>query len=90
MRAEKLRAFFEPDSIAVIGASANPTKLGYAVLRNLVEDGFSQRGKVYPINPKAKEVLGYPAYPSVLDVAEPIDLAVIIVPQPHVLSVLRA
>ncbi|MGD8490982.1 MAG: CoA-binding protein, partial [Anaerolineae bacterium] len=40
MRAEKLRAFFEPDSIAVIGASANPTKLGYAVLRNLVEDGF--------------------------------------------------
>ncbi|MGD8738054.1 MAG: CoA-binding protein, partial [Anaerolineae bacterium] len=90
MRAEKLRAFFEPDSIAVIGASANPTKLGYAVLRNLVEDGFSQRGEVYPINPKAKEVLGYPAYPSVLDVAEPIDLAVIIVPQPHVLSVLQA
>ena len=48
-----LKAFFEPDSVAVIGASADPVKLGYSVLQNLVECGFEQQGRVYPINPKA-------------------------------------
>ena len=90
MRAEKLEAFFKPASVAVIGASSNPTKLGYAVLQNLVEGGYAHQGAIYPINPKAKEILGYWTYPSVLDVAEPIDLAVVIVPQPHVLPALRA
>jgi acetyl coenzyme A synthetase (ADP forming)-like protein len=90
MRANKLKAFFEPGSVAVIGASANLTKLGYAVLKNLVEGGYLQRGIVYPINPTAKEILGCRVYPSVLDVPEPIDLAVIIVPHPHVSSALRA
>jgi len=84
-----LKAFFEPASIAVIGASTNPAKLGYAVLKNLVEDGYSRRGKVYPINPKAREILGYPAYPSVLDVPDPIELAVIVIPYPHVPAALR-
>jgi acyl-CoA synthetase (NDP forming) len=41
MRTEKLKAFFEPASVAVIGALSSPTKLGYAVLQNLVEDGYS-------------------------------------------------
>jgi acetate---CoA ligase (ADP-forming) len=85
-----LDAFFEPASVAVIGASSNPTKLGHALLKNLVEGGYAQRGMVYPINPKAKEILGYRAYASVLDVPEPIDLAVIIVPHQHVSPVLRA
>jgi acetyltransferase len=85
-----LNAFFEPASVAVIGASCSPTKLGYAVLQNLVEGGYTQRGVVYPINPKAEEILGCPAYPSVLDIPDPIDLAVIVVPHPHVPSVLRA
>ncbi len=84
-----LEAFFEPKSVAVIGASGNPTKLGHAVLKNLIEGGFAQQGNVYPINPKAKEILGYPAYLSVLDVPGAIDLAVIVIPYPYVPDALR-
>ena len=84
-----LKPFFEPSSVAVIGASRDPDKLGYAVLHNLVEGGYVQRGAVYPINPKADEVLGLPAYASVLDVPDPIDLAVIVIPYPYVPDALR-
>ena len=52
-----LDAFFDPESVAVVGASTNPVKLGHAVLKNLVDGGYSQRGKVYPINPKADQIL---------------------------------
>jgi len=79
-----LEAFFEPASIAVIGASSTPAKLGHAVLKNLVEGGYVQRGKVYPINPTATEILGLPAYPNVLEVPGPVDLAVIVIPYQHV------
>ncbi|HPV08102.1 MAG TPA: CoA-binding protein, partial [Aggregatilineales bacterium] len=75
-----LETFFEPKSVAVIGASRDPEKLGYAVVKNLIEGGYVKIGKVYPINPKGGEVLGLPAYPSVLDVEDPIDLAVIVIP----------
>jgi acetyltransferase len=75
-----LKAFFEPASVAVIGASTNPDKLGYSVLENLVEGGFVNIGQVYPINPKADVILDLNAYPSVLDVPGPIDLAVIVIP----------
>jgi acetyl coenzyme A synthetase (ADP forming)-like protein len=85
-----LKAFFEPASVAVIGASTNPDKLGYAVLNNLVEGGYASRGRVYPINPKAKEILGHPAYPTVLHVPDPIELAVIVIPYPYVPATLRA
>jgi acetyl coenzyme A synthetase (ADP forming)-like protein len=84
-----LKAFFEPSSVAVIGASTNPAKLGHAVLKNLVEGGYVGHGKVYPINPQAKEILGYSASPSVLDVPDAIELAVIVVPYPHVPAALR-
>ncbi len=84
-----LKPFFDPGSVAVIGASSNPTKLGYAVLKNLVDGGYAQVGKVYPINPGAEEILGYPAYPSVLEVPGPIDQAVIVIPYPQVPDVLR-
>jgi acetyl coenzyme A synthetase (ADP forming)-like protein len=89
-RTNNLEAFFEPASVAVIGASSCPSKLGHAVLKNLVEGGYVQRGIVVPINPTASEILGCRAYPSVLDVPHPIDLAVIIVPHPQVPQVLRA
>ena len=85
-----LKAFFEPASVAVIGASTDPAKLGHAVLKNLVEDGYARRGKVFPINPEANEILGYPAYFSVLDVPDPIALAVIVIPYPHVPGALRS
>ena len=70
-----LKPFFEPDSVAVIGASSNPSKLGHAVLKNLVEGGFGKIGKVYPINLQGGEILGLNAYSSVGDVPDPIDLA---------------
>ena len=79
-----LEKFFEPNSVAVIGASTNPEKLGYAVLENLVAGGYVQRGKVYPINPSAKSILDLPVYPSVLDVPGNIDLAVIVIPYRYV------
>jgi acetyltransferase len=75
-----LEAFFSPRSIAVIGASANPSKLGYAVLNNLVSGGYAEHGKVFPINLGGGAILGLQVYPSVLDVPEPIDLAVIVIP----------
>ncbi len=75
-----LDKFFEPQSVAVIGASRDPDKLGYAVVENLVNGGFASTGKVYPINPKADEIFGLKVYPSVLDVEDPIDLGVIVIP----------
>jgi len=79
--------FFEPSSVAVIGASRDPEKLGFAVLNNLQQGGFE--GELFPINPKAEEILGLEAYGSVLDVPGPVDMAVIVVPSkivPHVLK----
>ena len=84
-----LHFFFKPRSVAVIGASENPAKLGHAVLHNLVEEGYAAVGKVFPINPKAKEILGFTAYPNVNDVPEEIDLAVIVIPYPYVPDALR-
>ena len=84
-----LKPFFEPASVAVIGASSDPNKLGHAVLKNLIEGGFAAHGKVYPINLNTKEILGYKAYASVLDVPDPIDLSVIVIPYPLVPEALR-
>jgi len=84
-----LAAFFQPRSVAVVGASTNPTKLGHAVLKNLVEGGYAGQGAIYPINPAASEILGHPAYASVLEVPDPIDLAVIVIPYPSVPEALR-
>lgn len=67
---------FYPESIAVIGASANPKKVGYSVLRNLLS--FS--GSVYPVNPGRSELFGRKAYPSVLEIPGPVDWAVVAVP----------
>jgi len=70
--------FFCPQSVAVIGASRDPEKLGYAVLSNLKEGGYP--GRLYPVNPKADEILGLKAYPSILDIPDPVALAVIVIP----------
>jgi acyl-CoA synthetase (NDP forming) len=70
-------AAFNPRSIAVIGASAKPGKLGEILMRNLLE-GYS--GKLFPINPNETEIMGYRAYPLLQDVPEPVDLAAIALP----------
>ena len=82
-----LDMFFDPKAIAIIGASTDPSKLGYQVLSNLVESGFG--GDIYPINPGADEILGLKAYPSVLDAPGPVDLVVILIPARFVADVLR-
>ena len=81
-----LDKFFNPKSVAVIGASRTAGKLGYTILENLK---ISFNGKIYPINPNAGEILGLISYPSVLDVKEPIDLAIIVVPAEIVKSILE-
>ncbi|RUM46795.1 MAG: CoA-binding protein [Hyperthermus sp.] len=74
---EGVEVFFNPKGVAVIGASREPGKVGHMVLYNLKH---SFTGPIYPVNPRAKEVLGLPAYPTVLEVPDPLDLAVVAVP----------
>ena len=73
-----LQGLLRPKSVAVVGASTTPGKIGFTVMDNLKKCGYA--GKIFPINPTATEILGFKAYASVLDVEEPIDAAVITVP----------
>ncbi len=82
-----LRPFFHPRSLAVVGASREPSSIGYRVLQAVVSNGF--HGAVYPVNPKATVVGGLRAYPSLRDVPEPVDLALVCVPRHVVLSVVE-
>jgi len=79
-----LDSFFRPGSVAVIGASRTPGKVGHDVVRNLIDAGYD--GPVYPVNPKADEVLGLRCYRSVDRVEGPVELAVIAVPAKFVLE----
>jgi len=73
-----LNLLFNARSVAIVGASTNPEKLGYEILNNLINMGYE--GPIYPINPKADEILGLKAYPSLSDVGRPIDLIGVIIP----------
>jgi acetyl coenzyme A synthetase (ADP forming)-like protein len=73
-----MRRIMNPRSVAVIGASAEDGKIGNSVMKNLINGGYA--GAIYPVHPKAAEILGRKAYPSVLDVAEEIDVAVFAIP----------
>jgi acetyl coenzyme A synthetase (ADP forming)-like protein len=81
----RLDALFNPRSVAIIGASRTPGKVGHVLTRNVIESGYP--GDIIPINPNAEEILGLKAYPSVLDVPGEIDLAVVAIPAEHVLGV---
>ena len=61
-----LKEFFEPSTVAVAGASRDAGKIGNTLLKNIIEAGYE--GKIFPINPKAQEILGLKAYPSIIDV----------------------
>lgn len=82
-----MEKFFRPSSVAVIGASQKNGKIGHDVLLNLIEYGY--KGKIYPINPNDKEIMGLKAYPSVLEIKGDIDLAVFAIPAPTVPEVLK-
>jgi acetyl coenzyme A synthetase (ADP forming)-like protein len=85
--ADDLDAVLNPSSVAVIGASASPNKIGHKILKNIVEAGFS--GAVYPVNPRGGEILGLEAYPSVLDAPGDVDTVVVVVPARFVQGVME-
>jgi acetyl-CoA synthetase (ADP-forming) len=85
---DAFRMLFNPRSVAVIGASANPMKMGHQCLLSLRESAFP--GPVYPIHSRLKEILGMPAYPGLSHVSGDVDLAVLVIPASEVISALQA
>ncbi len=73
-----MKRIMQPKSVAVIGASAEAGKIGNSVMKNLINGGY--KGNIYPIHPKAEDILGYKAYKSVKDVPGEIDTAVFAIP----------
>ena len=78
--------FFQPRSIAVLGASEKPGKVGYDVLKNLIQSGY--RGRVFPINPGYSGIQGLQSYPRLQDIDEEIDLLIYLIPPQFILSTL--
>ncbi|MDY6796689.1 MAG: acetate--CoA ligase family protein [Actinomycetota bacterium] len=83
---ELLEELFEPDSLAVIGASEKPGTVGRVVLENVLTSGYE--GRIYPVNPSYERLFSLTCYPSVLDIPETPDLAVIMIPAATVQEVL--
>ena len=82
-RSASLAPFFTPNGVAIIGASRDPSKLSYGVVRNLVDPERGYPGPIYPVNPKADEILGLKCYPDIAAVPDPVELAVLILPAGH-------
>ncbi len=82
----QLEKFFKPSTVAVVGASRNPSKIGHVIMKNMIDGGF--KGKVYPVNHEAREILGFRCHKSISEINEIIDLAVIAVPAEFVLKVI--
>jgi acetyltransferase len=83
----KLNVLLHPKSVAVVGASTRPGTVGNDIFRNLIFNEFN--GSVYPVNPKASNILGVHAYHSLAEIPGPVDLAVLIVPAASVLGVVE-
>jgi acetyltransferase len=73
-----LQHILDAESVAIVGASKNETKRGYQAIRILVDEKYE--GKIYPVNPKEDRILGYPCYPKVSDIEDPVDVALITTP----------
>jgi acetyl coenzyme A synthetase (ADP forming)-like protein len=84
---ESLIPFFNPKGVVVIGASLDPTKLGYLLATNLYRSGY--KGAIHFVNIKGGTLLGQPVYKSVIDVPDPVDLAAILIPAHHVVAALK-
>ena len=81
---KQLDAIMKPKSIAVIGASTKPSTIGSEIMLRLKEYNF--QGEIYPVNPKAEEICGFKAYPTVNDIPNDVDFAIIIIPKQFVLD----
>jgi len=84
---EGLNALFNARSIAFVGASNDPGKWGYVILSNLLNGGFT--GKIYPVNPREKHILGLEAFPSIGELPETPELVIIVIPPSAVAQVIR-
>lgn len=78
MNTPDIKLLFEPRTVAVIGASHDPNKIGYKIVQNIIANGYA--GKVFPVNPKGGEILGLPVFSSIKDISDEIDVALIVVP----------
>ncbi|MEQ8540860.1 MAG: bifunctional acetate--CoA ligase family protein/GNAT family N-acetyltransferase [Coleofasciculus sp. D1-CHI-01] len=89
LRSERqpLHTFFAPDNVAVIGATDKEGSVGRTLLWNLMSNPFG--GTIFPVNPKRHSVLGIPAYSSIKDIPDPVDLAIIAIPAPFVPGVVQ-
>lgn len=83
----RLRTMFEPENVAVVGATNNPEKLGSHVMKSLLAGGFA--GGIVPVNPKAAAVMGLPAAGSLEACEQGIDLLIVVIPSAGVLEILR-
>ena len=82
-----LDSILRPQSVAIIGASDNRARIGGRPIRYLLEAGY--QGLIFPVNPKHRLIQGLKAFQSINDISEPVDLAIVAVPAPHVLKVVR-
>ena len=89
-RSASLAPFFTPNGVAIIGASRDPGKLSYGVVRNLADPELGYPGPIYPVNPKADEILGLKCYPDIAAVPDPVELAVLILPAGMVAGAIEA
>lgn len=80
-----LNYFFNPKSVCLIGASTNPEKLGFKILKNIIDGGY--KGKIYPVNPKGESILNLKCYKNISEISEPVELAIIVVPSEFVCDV---
>jgi len=88
---EQMHTFFEPKAVAVIGASRRTMKAGHVIFKNFVINKQRNlfKAKLYPVNPNEKTIQGFPCYPSILDINDDVDLAVIVVPAKIVPNVMQ-
>jgi acyl-CoA synthetase (NDP forming) len=82
-----LEAMFNPGSVAVVGASDNPGKLGSHVMKSLIQGRYP--GRIYPINPGKDQILGIKAYPSLSQIPETVDLSIIVLPSEQVPGIIK-
>ncbi len=82
-----LDRLFHAESVAIVGASRQPTKRGYQAILTLQQEQF--RGAIYPVNPKEKQILGLPCYPTVSAIPGPVDLALITTPAATIKGILE-
>jgi len=75
---DKLDAIFSPESVAVVGASTTPGKVGHDIFANILRGGFT--GTLYPVNPNARSILSVRAYPNIREIPDAVDLGIIILP----------